>query len=243
MRNIKFNVTKPPLNDVRVRRALAHTFDCTRVINDVMRGDAYHMDSVIARGYAGYAPASIHYEYNMNLARQLLKAAGHGDGFALDLQTGEWTWGDSVLQFWQASLSQLGIHATIRDLPNATIFQIINSPKTAPQVQTGGLGPDYADAFEPLSLSYDIRNGPFDDSGYYNNPRVSSMLDQAKAIIDDQKRYARYKRIIDVVAADSPSIWCIQDADLVALRRNVTGYQFSFLLTRAFFPVAQMAKK
>lgn len=243
MRNIKFNVTKPPLDDVRVRRALAHTFDCARVINDVMNGDAFHMDSVIAKGYAGYAPASIHYDYNLDTARQLLKAAGHGDGFALELQTGEWTWGPAVMQFWQASLSQLGIHSTIQIIPNATYFQIINNPKTSPQVQSGGLGPDYADAYEPLSLSYDIRNAPFDNSGYYKNPTVSAMLDQAKAILDDQKRYAMYKRIIDVVAADAPSIWCIQDADLVAMRRNVLGYQFSFLLTRAFFPVAQMAKK
>ena len=69
------------------------------------------------------------------------------------------------------------------------------------------------------------------------------MLDKAKAIVDDQKRYAAYKPIINTVAADSPSVWCIQDADLVAMRKNITGYQFSFLLTKAFFPLALMGKK
>ncbi|HZS90471.1 MAG TPA: ABC transporter substrate-binding protein [Chloroflexota bacterium] len=244
MRNFKFNVTKAPLNDVRVRRALAHTFDCERVINDVLRGNAFHMDSVIARGYAGYAPASIHYNYDLNAAKQLLKQAGHGDGFSLDIQTSsDWPPSNSVVEFWQASLSQVGVKVSIREMPNSTYFQVINSPKTAPQVQTGGLGPDYADAFEPLSLSYDIRNAPFDNSGYYRNDKVSAMLDKAKAIVDDQKRYAAYKPIINTVAADSPSVWCIQDADLVALRKNVTGYQYSFLLTKAFFPLALMGKK
>src|SRR5690242_7554772 len=61
MRNVKYDVTKAPLNDVRVRHALAHTFDCNRTVNDVLRGNAFHMDSVIAKGYAGYVPASVHY--------------------------------------------------------------------------------------------------------------------------------------------------------------------------------------
>ena len=45
-------------------------------------------------------------------------------GFPLDIVVSEWPVGDSVMQFWQASLSQLGIHATIRDIPNATYFQV-----------------------------------------------------------------------------------------------------------------------
>jgi peptide/nickel transport system substrate-binding protein len=243
MRNIKFNVTKAPLTDVRVRRALAHTFDCERAIKDVLRGNAFHMDSVIAKGYAGYAPASIHYDYNLDTARQLLKQAGYANGFELDIAVPEWPQGDSVMQFWQASLSQLGIKATIRDIPNSVYFQIQTSPKTSPEVTTGGFGPDYADAFEPLVDSYDIRVGPFEDNGYYSNPKVAALLDKARVIVDDKKRFAVYKQIIDLVAADSPSIWCIQDADLVAMRRNVQGYHYSFLLTKAYIPALGMIKK
>lgn len=75
----KFNTTKPPFDDRRVRLAFAMAIDRESIVNDVTKGGETAARHYTPPGISGYtAPAGI--EYNPEKARQLLAEAGYPDG-------------------------------------------------------------------------------------------------------------------------------------------------------------------
>jgi oligopeptide transport system substrate-binding protein len=75
----RYNTTKKPLNDVRVRKALAMAVDRTAIVEKVTKGGqipAYHFTPP---GVAGYTPRA-KFEYNPEAARKLLAEAGYPNG-------------------------------------------------------------------------------------------------------------------------------------------------------------------
>lgn len=78
----RYNVTKPPFNDVRVRKALAMAIDKKRLVQKISKAGEQVTTHVTPKGIAGYAPPE-GVGYDPERARQLLKEAGFpgGQGF------------------------------------------------------------------------------------------------------------------------------------------------------------------
>jgi peptide/nickel transport system substrate-binding protein len=119
IREVRINTTKPPLDDVRVRQALAWSFDYDQAANGILGGHAIRMDSITAKGVAGYYKPSFMYTKDLEKAKQLLADAGHPDGgFSLDYI---WLSGldvdRQIGEMWQADLKQLGIDLKIQEMP------------------------------------------------------------------------------------------------------------------------------
>jgi oligopeptide transport system substrate-binding protein len=76
----RFNVTKAPLDDVRVRRALAMSIDREKLVTDVMRGGQRPADSLVPPGAGdNYQPDQKIME-DIPAAQQLLADAGYPNG-------------------------------------------------------------------------------------------------------------------------------------------------------------------
>src|SRR5262249_40368298 len=75
----RINVTKPPLNDKRVRQALNIAVDRERLVKDVTRGGQLPAFSFVPPNTAGYTPRTS-IPKDLALARRLLKEAGYPDG-------------------------------------------------------------------------------------------------------------------------------------------------------------------
>src|SRR5438105_799338 len=78
----RFNVTRKPLNDLRVRKALAMTVDKQRIVEKITRGGEEVADHITPNGIAHYHPPQA-LAYNPAEARRLLAEAGYpgGKGF------------------------------------------------------------------------------------------------------------------------------------------------------------------
>ncbi len=115
----RLNTTRPPLDDVRVRRALSLAIDRVSLVNDVVRGAGRVASSFTPPG-AGYdcsQPVAPHRE-QADLARQLLSEAGYpgGKGFPnLEIMTTsrdvQRVMAESIQAMWK---KELGIHVEIR---------------------------------------------------------------------------------------------------------------------------------
>lgn len=82
---IVLDTTKPPLDDVRVRRALNHAIDVDEIIAGVYQGRGQRTTHPFTSAVFGYNPNIEPYQYDPELARQLLQEAGYGEGFTIDL--------------------------------------------------------------------------------------------------------------------------------------------------------------
>lgn len=73
------NTTRPPFDDLRVRRALTYSIDRELISSSVMQGSSDPSNAVVPPGALGYTSPEL-VEYNPDLARQLLAEAGFPDG-------------------------------------------------------------------------------------------------------------------------------------------------------------------
>jgi len=78
----RFNTRRPPLNDVRVRRALALAVDRQAIVARILRGDQRPAHALTPPGTAGYTAAA-GIPTDLPAARQLLKEAGFEGGRGL----------------------------------------------------------------------------------------------------------------------------------------------------------------
>ena len=83
---LAINNGRPPLDDVRVRRAIAHAIDRSAIIEGAMFGYGTPIGSHFAPHHPAYADLTDMYPHDPEKAKALLAEAGHGDGLALTLQ-------------------------------------------------------------------------------------------------------------------------------------------------------------
>jgi oligopeptide transport system substrate-binding protein len=113
---LRFNVTRPPLNDPRVRQALGRAIDRAAIARDVLQGSREPAYALTPPNTAGYTPAA-RLPTDFDGARRLLAEAGFpgGRGFPrLEIQTFTDAINTKVLeaiqQMWHR---ELGIDVTL----------------------------------------------------------------------------------------------------------------------------------
>src|SRR3546814_11171211 len=80
------NIAGKPLDDVRVRRALAYAIDREAVIDGAMFGYGTPIGSHFAPHHPAYVDLTARYAYDRNKAPALLPETGHGNGLTFSLK-------------------------------------------------------------------------------------------------------------------------------------------------------------
>ncbi len=83
---LRYNVTRPPFDDPRVRLAISLVIDKQLIVEKITRAGELPADSLVPPGAAGYQPPAGP-QYNPDQARDLLAAAGFADGVNFPLAT------------------------------------------------------------------------------------------------------------------------------------------------------------
>ena len=247
IREVRINTTKPPLDDARVRQALAYSFDYDQAANGVLGGHAVRLDSVTAKGVAGYYKPSFMYTKDLEKAKQLLADAGHpGGGFALDYI---WLSGldvdRQIGEMWQADLKQLGIDLKIQEMPLNTWWEAQGNPETAPQMMMGQWGLDYADATSQIWVMYYSGNFPPKGSNYfyYKNEQVDKLLEQARVETDKAKVDKLYQDAVEMIYTDAPEVWAMQTNERIVHLANVMGYAYNLSYYKEGIDFSKMYKQ
>ncbi|MGC6389984.1 dipeptide ABC transporter periplasmic-binding protein DppA [Ewingella sp. S1.OA.A_B6] len=82
---LSFNVEKKPLDEVKVRQALTMAVNKQAIIEAVYQGAGQSAKNLIPPTMWGYNKDVVDYPYDPAKAKELLKEAGHADGFTIDL--------------------------------------------------------------------------------------------------------------------------------------------------------------
>jgi oligopeptide transport system substrate-binding protein len=191
------NVTQPPMNDVRVRKAFNYAIDKNAWAT--WRKIVKPLTAFTPEGiFAGY-PQPKGDQFNPDEARRLMGEAGfpvikRGDGsyscpsFPVDQVEYIYNTQESnkaMAEWMQAQWKQnLGITISLRNMEWRT-FLNVRAKLEYKGFSRGAWGADYMDPFTFLSLFY---AGGESGTGW-QDPKYIAMLDEANRMLDPKKRY------------------------------------------------------
>jgi peptide/nickel transport system substrate-binding protein len=233
------NTRDGPLADLRVRRALNLAIDKTTLVRDVLRDTAEVAAGPIPRAFRWAHEAGLmEPPHDPAAARRLLAAAGHADGLRLRFLVPRG--GSGMLEplamatAIQGDLARVGVELVIESFEWNAYLARVNA----------GLGQDAdlaamawmtndPDTLPSLALRCDAHpdRGGF-NSGWYCNPRVDALIEQARRVSDRAGRAALYRRLAGLVQADLPWVVIASWRQNLVARETLQGLQLqpSFLM-------------
>jgi peptide/nickel transport system substrate-binding protein len=121
---LSLNITVKPLDDVRVRQAIAHAIDRKAIVVFKGAGSSREAVSVVPSGYLGTDEKAPLYPYDVAKAKALLTEAGYPNGITIKTIHTTLTGMQTLIEAVQAQLKKAGINLDIetgraRDVPRA----------------------------------------------------------------------------------------------------------------------------
>jgi oligopeptide transport system substrate-binding protein len=171
------NVTRKPVDDVRVRKALAAAIDKTTLVEKVTKGGQLATDSWVP-AMEGYNPQK-GAGYDVALARKLLAEAGYpgGKGFPVltivyNTNEGHKAIGEYIQQQWK---DNLGINVTLRNMEFKTLIALRSEEHDFTIARHGWVG-DYLDPNTMLDL---FITGGGNNDGLYSDAEFDRLIKEA----------------------------------------------------------------
>jgi peptide/nickel transport system substrate-binding protein len=214
---VSVNNTGGPLQDKRVRQALYAAIDRKAWIDGIAAGLGAPIGSHATPndGEPYYADMTGVNTYDPARARQLLSDAGQSN---LKLRLAQITSLPYAVRGTDILNSQLQAIGVSLDV------QPMDFPRWLSEVFGGGQNYDLTiiDHIEERDI------GNYANPAYYwhyNNPQLSSLLKQADAEPDADKRKALYTQVQQQLAEDATNLWVYAPNQLAILKKGVTGWQ------------------
>jgi oligopeptide transport system substrate-binding protein len=227
---LSFNMTKPPFNDARVRRALSMAIDRDFLVNQVLKDGRHVTTSLIPPGIANYKgePKSkwegLPLEERRAEARRLLEAAGFGPDHPLRFQYTFRNTKDNprVAPVLQSDWRQIAPWVEVDLAGMEAQIHYVNLRAKNFEVADGAWIADYND---PQSFLYlmETSSGPMNYPGY-SNARYDELTEKSSRIFDPEERAQLSAKAEQIVLDDAPiaPLWNEVNRNLVNPR--VTGW-------------------
>jgi oligopeptide transport system substrate-binding protein len=198
----RFNVRVPPLNDVRVRRALAYAIDRQEIVDHVARGGqdpAEHLAPDMPDGFSARAKVP----FDLTRARQLLAEAGFPDGkgfphleILYNTNDGHRQIAEAIQQMWRRNL---GVDIGLEN-QEAKVY-IDNMREGRYQIGRYGWVADYPDpsTFYQIMTSNDGNN----ETGW-SDPEYDRLVEASHHAATNAERFALFQRCEQILADECP---------------------------------------
>ena len=226
---IGLNLRDPILKNLRVRQALSYAIDRNAIVQYLRRGLARPAVGILPPVSWAFEPDVLTYDYNPDKARALLDEAGYRDPdddgpeprmhLSLKVSTSEFNrLQSSVIQ---QNLRAVGIALDVRTYEFATLYADV----LAGNVQMYAL--QWVGISDPDMLRrvfHSTQTPPVGfNRGFFHDPRVDRLLDEATVSTDDGRRRALYGDVQKIVAEDAPYISLWYKTNVAVSQRTLTG--------------------
>ncbi len=209
-------VTKNPLKDVRVRKALSMAINRTAIVERVMEGVAIPAGQLLPEGFFGRSDKLKVQKYDPNGAKKLLAEAGYPNGFQVTLHgpNNRYINDAKIVEAIAQMLTRIGVKTTPDTMPKSVFFKRgKNRGPEKPQefnFLLVGWGSGTGEPSSPLrSLlgTYNKTKGwGSSNRGLHSNPEMDKILDQALATVDDTKRAALLAKATEIGVGEDVGI-------------------------------------
>ncbi|MCF3652531.1 peptide ABC transporter substrate-binding protein [Synoicihabitans lomoniglobus] len=224
---MRFNTTRPPFDDVRVRRALTMAIDRTALTDHVFKAGETVATSLNPPGIGGYtARAAIGYDPDQ--ARTLLAAAGYpgGKGFpVVEAMSRAREMNQSLLeaiqQMWRR---ELGIEMRVA-MKEQRVWLDDETQLNYELSNARWIG-DYVD---PLTFLELFLTDSGNNSTGWGNATYDQLVSRASATADEAQRFELYQQAEAILIAESPIAPIYHGTQSYLIRPEVKGWPPSLL--------------
>ena len=208
-----------PLNDIKVREAIAYAIDRDQICQAGEFGLCTVIQGPTAPGspwYFDYAP----YTHDVEKAKSLLAEAGFPDGFSITLMPTS-TYENTVrqAQVVQQNLADVGITATI-NAPEWSQWLELEGAGNYDAYLCGWIGLTDADSYFYLQH----RTGEVFNFTGYSNPDLDALLDEGRSSSDFDARYSVYEQANKIVVDAAAYVYFYSPLGLRAYKPYVEGF-------------------
>ena len=224
---VGMNASIPPLNDARVRQAVALALDRQGMLDMQPEGKAL-ANGILGPGVPGYTPVTKTYPHDVTRAKQLLAEAGYGPGHPLPpiKLYKSITTNAKVRQIdaqMVARLAEAGIRVTMQYVTWPVLDEVITS-RTAPMFSLSWVAdiPDPDTFLRALFYSNSSTN-----YFRFSDATVDSLLDVARGADDPVLRQNAYQRAEERILRQAPFVPLYHPTSFVGLRDHVIGLEMN----------------
>jgi oligopeptide transport system substrate-binding protein len=224
---VGMNASIPPLNDVRVRQAVALAMDRQGILDLQPEGKAL-ANGILGPGVPGYTPVTKTHPYDVTRAKQLLAEAGYGPDRPLPpIQLYKSVTTNAKVRqidsFIVRSLEEAGIHVTTHYVTWPVLDDLITARK-APMFSLSWV----ADIPDPDTfLRALFHSGSSTNYFRYSDATVDSLLDVARGADDPVLRQHAYQRAEERILRQAPFVPLYHPASFIGLREHVIGLEMN----------------
>ncbi|MDP8961183.1 MAG: ABC transporter substrate-binding protein [Actinomycetota bacterium] len=240
---ITFNLDRPALRPLDVRRAIAHALDRQRFVDQILFGEGQVADAPISSGISwAHARGLDLPQFDRAEAGRLLDAAGWRqegqgprvargvegvpDGTPLAISFLHFPQFAKYGELVREQLGAVGIGVNLEPLEPAvfapTVFGADNFDTA---VISYCNGPDPEIGVRRMYDSSQIGDVPFTNASHYSNPEVDRLFEQASQTVDRNQRAQLYHRIQEIVVRDLPYMWLVETLGTRAWPAECEGFQ------------------
>ena len=228
---IGLNLRDPILKDVRVRQAISYAIDRRAIVDYLRRGLATSAVGILPPVSWAFEPDVATFNYDPGRSRALLDEAGYrdpdGDGpeprLHLTLKVSSSEFNRLQSSVIQQNLRAVGIALDVRTYEFATLYaDVLTGNFQMYTLQWVGGAVADPDILRRVFHSTQVPPVGF-NRGFFNDPRVDRLLDEAAVSTDEGRRRALYGDVQKIVAEDAPYISLWHKTNVAVSQRTLAG--------------------
>jgi len=204
LRVLIFVTDVPPMDNLLVRRAVAHAIDREGFVEAVLYGIGTPSENIYSPTNPYCNPNTAHaHPYDLETARRLFEEAGYPEQFPEEAYPLRVTVpaGNTVLEkaavLLQSSLRKIGIECKIEKYDVPTWLRLRESrPMLITYYSYAGVDPS-------IILSTNLLSPEKNLSHYYND-QLTQLMEEARKTVDFETRKQMYYRIQEIIADEVP---------------------------------------
>jgi peptide/nickel transport system substrate-binding protein len=240
---ISYNLDRPALQDVRVRRALAHATDRSAFVSQVLFGEGRvataPISSEIPWAHAEGLPMP---RFDRAEAERLLDAAGWkkegdgarvargvagvADGTRLSIEFLHFPTFAKYAELLRQQWTAVGVALVARPLDPATFAPAVFRDRSFDtNVISYCQGPDPEIGVRRMYHSSQIGPAPFTNAAAYRNARMDALFDEASRTVERERRTKLYREIQDLAVQQLPYWWLVETPSTRAWTARCGGFK------------------
>ncbi len=217
-----FNTTRPPFDDVRVRKALSYAIDRDTLVEKVTKGQEPVAYSLIPPDPEGYTPKQ-YFEYDVEKAKQLLAEAGYPNGEGIPVRSILYNTNENhkkvalaIQQMWKENLN---IDVQLENQEWKVYLDSMHNLHH--DIARAGWIADYV---EPTNFTDILIPGGGNNHTGWASEEYRALLDKISATEEREKRFELFEQANKMIIDAMPLIPLYYYSDLNLVHTSVKGW-------------------